>query len=120
VRNTNGWNIVTVILIVFHFAVPFLILLTRKTKRAPSMLVKVAIWMMVMRYIDLYWLIMPSLGGHGEHASGFHPSWMDPVVPIAIGGIWLGFFAMQLKSRNLAPVADPRFQAALADTGGHH
>ena len=119
-RNTNGWNIVTVILIVFHFAVPFLILLTRKTKRAPAMLVKVAIWMMVMRYIDLYWLIMPSFGHGGEHGSAFHPSWMDLAVPLGIGGIWFGFFAMQLKSRNLAPVADPRFQEALADSGGHH
>ena len=108
------------LLIVFHFAVPFLILLTRKTKRAPSMLVKVAVWMLIMRYVDLYWLIMPSFGHGGEHGGGFHPSWMDLAVPLGIGGIWLGFFAMQLKSRNLAPVADPRFQEALADTGGHH
>jgi Ni/Fe-hydrogenase subunit HybB-like protein len=117
-RNTNGWNIVTVILIVFHFAVPFLVLLTRKTKRAPSMLVKVAAWMIVMRYIDLYWLIMPSFGHGGE--AGFHPSWIDLAVPIGLGGVWFGFFAMQLMSRNLAPLADPRFQEALADTGGHH
>ncbi len=118
-RNTDGWNLVTLILIVFHFAVPFLILLTRKTKRAPSMLVKVAVWMLLMRYVDLYWLVMPSFGHGGEHA-GFHPSWMDLVVPIAIGGVWIGFFAMQLKGKNLAPVADPRLQDALADTGGHH
>ncbi|MCB9386011.1 MAG: hypothetical protein H6509_15480 [Bryobacterales bacterium] len=122
VRNADAWNVITVILIVFHFCVPFLILLTRKTKRAPSTLVKVAAWLIVMRYIDLYWLIMPSLGSHGgdTHGAPFHPSWMDLAVPVALGGIWLGFFAMQLKSRNLAPVADPRFQEALADTGGHH
>lgn len=119
VRNTDAWNLVTVILIVFHFAVPFLILLSRRTKRAPSTLVKVAVWMLLMRYVDLYWLIMPSFG-HGGEGAGFQPSWMDLAVPIALGGIWVGFFAMQLKSRNLAPVADPRFQEALADTGGHH
>jgi hypothetical protein len=120
VRNTNGWNIVTVILVVFHFAVPFLVLLTRTTKRAPSMLVKVAVWMLIMRYIDLYWLVMPSLGGHGVEGAGFHFSWIDLTVPIGLGGIWVGFFAMQLKSRNLAPIGDPRLQEALADTGGHH
>ena len=118
-RNSNGWMIITVILIVFHFAVPFLVLLTRKTKRAPSMLVKVAVWMLIMRYVDLYWLVMPSFG-HGGEAAGLHLSWMDFAVAIGIGGIWFGFFAMQLKSRNLAPVADPRFQEALANAGGHH
>ena len=73
---------------------------------------------------DLCWC---SVGVHPHHAdeeglddpAPLLEHAKDPAV-IGIGGIWIGFFAMQLKSRNLAPVADPRFQDALADTGGHH
>lgn len=118
-RMGDGWVIISVILIVFHFVLPFVVLLTRKTKRAPSVLVKVAMYMLLMRFVDLYWLTMPSLTGHGGHAE-FHPSWIDIAPWLGVGGLWLMFFSMQLKDRPLTPLTDRRLQEALEGTGGHH
>ncbi|MBI1358158.1 MAG: hypothetical protein GC160_27810 [Acidobacteria bacterium] len=119
-RMDNGWIIISVILIVFHFMIPFTVLLTRKTKRAANVLVKVAIFMLMMRFIDLYWLTMPTLTAHGEHGAGFHPSWIDIAPWLGVGGLWLFFFSMQLRERPLTPLTDPRLQQALEGTGGHH
>ncbi len=120
-RMGDGWIIISVILIVFHFMLPFVVLLTRKTKRASNVLVKVAIYMLIMRFVDLYWLTMPTLTGghHGEHA-GFHPSWIDIAPLLGVGGLWLIFFSMQLKDRPLTPLTDRRLQEALEGAGGHH
>ena len=89
------------VLFLFHFAIPFLILLLRKNKRQPQVLVKIAMWMMLMRFVDLYWQMQPAFaheGGAGGHVS-FH--WLNVASLVAIGGIWVWFFMMQLKKRSL-------------------
>jgi len=117
-RMGDGWIIISLVLIVFHFAVPFTTLLTRRTKRAKGILVKIAIYMLVMRYIDLYWIIQPSfLHGHAPHLSSL---WIDVAILAGIGGFFVAFFAMQLKAKKLAPVQDPRYKQALEGAGGHH
>ena len=90
------------------------------TKRASNVLVKVAMYMLLMRFIDLYWLTMPTLTGHGGHSGGLHPSWIDIAPLLGVGGLWLVFFSMQLKDRPLAPLTDHRLQEAMEGTGGHH
>ncbi len=115
-RMGQGWIVISVILIVFHFALPFLILLTRRTKRASSILVKIAAYMLVMRFIDLYWLTQPSF----THGGGVHPHWLDLATMAAVGGLWLGFFGWQLKDKPLLAVNDPRLPEVLEAAGGHH
>lgn len=102
-RTQGGWQWLGVILVVFHFAVPFALLLSRVTKRSGSMLSKVALTILIMRWVDLIWLVEPA----------FNPQvsihWMDVAAPMGIGGAWLATFIWQLKAMPLVPLADPRF-----------
>lgn len=112
-RTATGWVVVGVVLVVFHFAVPFLVLLSRQTKRSVESLVRVAAFLLVMRFIDLLWTVAPTL-----HHEQFHVSWMDLAAPIGIGGLWLAGFIRGLKEQPLLPLKDPR-RAALEHAGGH-
>jgi hypothetical protein len=114
-RLKSGWWIIGLLLIVVHFALPFLLLLSRDLKRNARMLSRVAVCVVIMRLIDLMWMTGPEFHPGGE----FHLHWMDFVTPIGLGGIWLAFFAYQLKQRPLVPVGDPYLEEALAHTGGH-
>lgn len=109
-RSTHGWQFVAIALILFHFAVPFFVLLSRYVKQRGRLLARVAIWMMVMRLVDLFYWIVPA--SHGEH---FAIHWLDLVATIALGGVWVAVFAFLLKRRPLIDVHDPR----LAPQGGH-
>jgi hypothetical protein len=62
-----------------------------------------------MRLVDLFWLIAP---GFRPESIGIH--WMDLAAPIGLGGIWLAFFASQLKQRPLLPIGDPNLEQALS------
>ena len=107
-RLTGGWQYFQLALILFHFALPFFLLLSRSLKRSGSKLVKVAGLILLMRFVDLYLQIIPA----GHHAE-LHFSWMDLVAPIGIGGLWLSAFLRQLESRPVLPVRDPHFAEAL-------
>ena len=111
-RLFTGWRFIGLGLVVFHFAVPFLILLSRTVKREPQTLVKVAIGILVVRLVDLFWLIAPEL-----HTDGFSVSWMDLVVPVTLVAIWIGCFLYQLRGRAILPVYDPQFRELGASMG---
>lgn len=116
-REQPGWIPLGITLVVFHFAVPFFLLLMRGIKRNPGLVRKVAMLIIVARLIDLFWLIAPE-----THHEGFAISWMDLVIPASLVCIWLGVYMMQLRQRPLLPVNDPQFEDALgpALAGAHH
>jgi hypothetical protein len=107
-RLQTGWRAVGIALMLFHFAVPFVLLLSRAVKREGGMLVKVAIGILIIRLVDLFWLVAPEF-----HHDGVSVSWLDVTVPVALGGIWLGCFVWQLRGRAILPVHDPEFDEAL-------
>ena len=107
-RLNGQWGVVAVIVLLFSFAIPFLLLLSRDVKRTASVVSKIAVWMIFMRLVDLYWMTRP------EFTSRAVPTWLDIVVPVALIGLWLGFFAMNLKQRPLLPVGDPNLSEVLA------
>ena len=109
-RMHGGWQYVGLALILFHFALPFVLLLLRTTKRDSSTLAIVAIGVLCARYLDVFWLTMPALR---RERLGLH--WLDIVLPIALGAIWLGVFVYQLRGRALLPVYDPEFDEAVGD-----
>ena len=109
-RLYGGWGVVAVIVLLFSFALPFLVLLSRDVKRSAGLISKVAIWMILMRLVDLYWMTRP------EFSSSPLPTWLDIVVPIALIGLWVGFFAFNLKQQPLLPLGDPKLAEAIA----HH
>jgi len=107
-RLNGQWGVVAVIVLLFSFAIPFLLLLSRDVKRTASVVSKIAVWMILMRLVDLYWMTKP------EFTARALPTWLDIVVPVALIGLWLGFFAMNLKQRPLLPVGDPNLSEVLA------
>lgn len=113
-RTRGGWGWVAIIVIIFHFGLPFLLLLSRDLKRSARRLAVIAIVVFVMRFIDLFWIITPTF--RREH---FGLSFMDIVAPLALGGLWVAFFAWQLKKRPLLPVGDPYLEQAL-EHAHHH
>jgi len=113
-RIHGAWGAVALAVIVLHFAFPFLFLLSRSFKRHAGKLVIVAILILVMRLVDLFWMIAPNF----THER-FQVSWMDLVAPIAIGGLWLGSFARALTTRPLIPINDPLYETVLEQVHAH-
>jgi hypothetical protein len=109
-RLYGSWGVVAVIVLIFHFFIPFFILLSRDVKRRANSLPLVAIYMIVMRLVDLFWLTRPEFTPHAV------PSWIDIVVPIALIGLWLAFFAFNLQKMPLMPLGEPKLPEAI----GHH
>ena len=99
-RINHGWGYAAVFLALFHFCVPFVILLSRPFKRDIRKLVWLAVWLMFMRYVDLFWIVEPNF------STSFTITIADIVVPIAIGAIWIFFFCRNLASLPLLPVYD--------------
>ncbi len=117
-RLRGGWEFVGLALVLGHFALPFALLLSRDLKRNFKLLASIAVFILIMRLVDVYWLVAPDLnriqgGVHGMLNSTFRVSWLDFVTPIAIGGLWLAYFLFQLEKRPLIPVNDPHLEEAL-------
>jgi hypothetical protein len=102
-RTRGGWQWIGLLLIIFHFAVPFFLLLLRATKRKARTLALVAFALLILRAVDWIWLVEPAF------SEGIHVHWMDIAAPVGIGGLWLVFFLRQLRTLPLLPVHDPRF-----------
>jgi hypothetical protein len=108
-RLRTGWRFVGLFLVLFHFAVPFLLLLSRPLKRDARWLGRVAGALLFARLVDLFWLIGPeSPPGRGVH-------WMDLAAPVGLVGLWLAYFLRQLGNRPLLPLGDPEIRALLEE-----
>jgi len=99
-RLHGGWGGVGLLLAIFHFAVPFIMLLSRSFKRDIGRLVWLAVGLLVMRWLDLLWIIEPN------YSQTLSLTWADFVVSIAVGGIWLWFFFRNLNSIPLLSIYD--------------
>ena len=124
-RVHGHWKIVATLLIFFHFVLPFAIMLSRNLKRQPRKLVRMAIWILIVRIVDLFWLVQPSFGHpsvvvHGQQLApiGLPVVLMNIVNVLAIGGIWLSIFWWQLSKRSLLPVYDSHFMEMLESKHG--
>jgi hypothetical protein len=110
IRLRGGWQYFGPVLIFFHFVFPFALLLSRNLKRHGRRVVMIALLIMVMRFVDLFWQIVPNFYPGNEMGK---MEWMEIAMyivnPIAMGGLWLAFFFWQLGKRSLMPVNDPHF-----------
>lgn len=107
-RLQGGWQWVGLLLIIFHFALPFFLLLSRDLKRNTHLLALVAGAVLFMRFVDLFWLIVPAF-----HPADLQVHWMDILAPLGLGGIWLAVFIWQLGERPLLPLHDSSLQETI-------
>ncbi len=109
-RLQTGWVAIGMLLMLAHFALPFVLLLSRVVKREARTLVALASFVLLMRLVDLFWMIAPEF-----HRKGVVVSWLDVVLPAALGLVWLGCYAHQLAGRSILPLQDPEFEGTLGE-----
>jgi hypothetical protein len=107
-RFGEGWAWLGVFLIIGHFFLPFGALLSRSLKRNPRRLAVVAIWILLVHYIDIFWLAMPAL-----HPDGFSLHWTDITAFVGIGLLAVAFAVSRLRGRLPIPVKDPYLAESL-------
>jgi hypothetical protein len=114
-RTAGGWKWVSIALVLGHFALPFVLLLSRDLKRDAGKLAWVAGLLLVMRWFDLYWLAAPAFGHaeDGGHGLSFH--WLDLATLLALGGVWFALYLRELGRRPLLPAFEPYLKEALGD-----
>jgi hypothetical protein len=108
-RLHSQWGVVAVIVVIFHFFVPFFLLLSRDLKRNPKVLPAVAVWLIFMRFVDLFWMTRP------EFTPKALPNIWDLAAALALGGLWFFFFTGNLKQLPVLPVGDPKLAEAIAN-----
>lgn len=103
-RNEGGWEWLPRLLVLFHFFAPFLLLLSRRSKRTAVFLSTIAGLILVMRLADVFWYIVPSF-----RPGQFFVHWMDVAAASGLGGIWLAVFLWQLDRLPLINLQAPKF-----------
>jgi hypothetical protein len=112
-RMNHGWGYVGLAVVFGHFALPFALLLSRDLKRNFKLLRNIAVFILLMRFVDLYWLTKPF--GY----ENFHFTWMDITAPAGMVGLWLAYFFTNLQQRPLIPANDPNLEEALEHGRSH-
>lgn len=113
-RSVGGYELVVLVLMGFHFAVPFALLLSRDIKQRQRRLMSLVAWLLLMRLVDLYWLAMP-----GVFPRQLTLRWQLPAALAAIGGFWLAVFAWRLAARADLPIYDPELTEGAHERTAH-
>lgn len=116
-RLNGGWEWVGLVILLLHFALPFSLLLSQQLKRNPVTISKIAIFIVFIRVVDVYWLVEPNFTDLNHPA--FSLSWLDFVAPIGFGGLWLALFFNALPKRPLLPLGYPDLKKALSHGREH-
>ncbi len=111
VRMKGGWTSVGIFLIVCNFFIPFFTLLSRSLKLRPRGLAVMAVWLMVVHYVDIYWLVMPGLFPDGPH-----PHFAHLAALVGVGGITVATALWRAKGHYAIPVKDPNLSYSLRYT----
>ena len=107
----GNWGSIGEFLMIGHFFIPFAFLMSRHVKRARATLAIGAVFLLVMHWIDLHWIVMPSLHHHGMHLS-----WVDFSSLIGLFAIMFGLFLGNMRKAPILPVRDPRLAESLKFT----
>ena len=116
-RMSGGWQWIAIAIILFMFVLPFFMLISGDIKRSGRWMIFITLVVLGIRLVDMFWLVMPAFQ-HGHAA--LTVSWLDIVMPIALGGIWVGAYLWQLGRRPLVALHEPDMpQPALEAEHGH-
>ncbi|HEV2393935.1 MAG TPA: hypothetical protein VG146_16405 [Verrucomicrobiae bacterium] len=106
-RIAGNWKLIVVALGLFHFFLPFYLLLFRAVKKHVVPITSLAAVLFLAHIVAIYWLVVPAF-----HQGGLEISWLDFTAPIGIGGLWIAFFISRLRAAPLLPQRDPGLQFA--------
>jgi hypothetical protein len=106
-RWSNGWQYVSVLLIVVHFLVPYFTLLSQESKMNPARLKVMAVWLLVAHVLDLYWLVMPT------YSSRVSIWWGEAGFPLVGVGMLVLLLSWKTKRYNAVPIGDPKLKQGL-------
>jgi len=109
IRSEGGWQWVGVMLAIFYFALPLVLLLSRDIKRKPERLRIVALAVVGMSFVHQFWMIAPVFSPRR-----FYLHWMDVTALAGLGGFWFSYFFWQLQARPLLPVHEPALEEAMS------
>jgi hypothetical protein len=118
-RIRGGWGVIITLDFIFHWLIPFTMLLSRDLKRNKKRLVRVCQWMVFARAFDMFWLIEPNFK---DAARNLHFSWgiLEYIaVPVALFAFWVAYFCTRLKTRPLVQVNDPHVAEILEPEHAH-
>ena len=118
-RFRGGWGVIITLDFIFHWLIPFSLLLSRDLKRNKKRLIRVCQWMVFAKAFDLFWLIEPNFK---DAARNLHFSWgiLEYVaVPVAMVAFWVAYFSAQLKTRPLVQSNDPHVAEILEPEHAH-
>jgi len=118
-RIRGHWGIIITLDFLFHWLIPFTLLLSRDIKRNKKRLIRVCQWMVFAKAFDLFWLIEPNFK---DAARNLHFSWgiLEYVaVPVAMVSLWVAFYCTRLKTRPLVQVNDPHLAEILEPEHAH-
>jgi hypothetical protein len=107
-RTHDGWQWVALGIALFHFLVPFLMLLSRDIKKNPPALATVAGILLFLQLVQLNWQVLPAFPG-----TAIYEHWMDVLAPLGVGGLWLAYYLWQLGQRPLLHPHDPNRREAV-------
>lgn len=106
----GSWAIFSIGLIVIHFLVPYIVLVSQPAKMDPKKLKFISVWLLFAHLFDIFWLVMPEME---QLSGGYIFSWIDFIFPIAVVGIVMLVFNMKAKKENLIPIGDPKLKRGL-------
>jgi hypothetical protein len=115
IRRLEGvWGGIALLLILLGFFLPFFLLLFRDVKRRTRSLLIVAFLILLLRLVDMYWMVLPAFGGGAVRLT-----WMNVALPLGMGGIWFAYFLWQLQLLPILPAHDPRMEEIVAQAVEH-
>jgi len=112
-RSEHGWLAVSIALLIGHFLIPFFGLITRVSKRLLGWVVAMAIWFLVVHYVDLFWLAIPAMELGEAHPHGFALHFVDVTLWLGHLSLYIGFVVFRARRHGLVPYNDPGFQPSL-------
>jgi hypothetical protein len=107
-RWEGSWKFVSMVILFGHFVLPFIALLFRFTKRTPTSLWIIASWILLMHWVDMYWLVYPTLLEKGASIT-----WIEPATMLFVGGLFLWAFWGRFARNPLVPVNDPKLAGSI-------
>src|SRR5690625_5302144 len=108
-RLEGSWSVITYMILIGRFVIPFLLLLNRDSKHNTTLLTISSVLVIAMHIIELHWIVMPAI-----HTEGFSISWLDITTLLGLGGIFMGLFFNSFNKHQIVPVNDPTLNESLS------